>query len=414
MKRSLNTNAAHPENAAVPDEYRKTGYGKGARWMAVWFPASGRRCRRRFKRLADAEEFTAGLEDDIRAGRYVNPADGRRTVGEAAEARFAQLNSIRDGTWNRYRRDWNTHVAPYWADRQLAQVTPDAISMWVATLMDGTAATCRNGGLSPNTLRGIRSALSLPLSYAVEKRWLAVNPLDGSDWPKAVNQADRAILTVEQIDRLAEAAKTIGQPAKGRGELPGLDVMILFLAYTGLRIGEALALRVSDVDLEAMRVTVSKTLSADRSGYRTVEGPPKAGRTRKVPIPSFLRDGLSALMSGHAGGDYLFRTVRGGGWLISNWRKRVWSQAVMLAGLDGIDGMVPHALRHTYASIAIANGADVKTLQNAMGHAKASITLDVYADLWPDRLDLVTAAIDGAYRAAHCGSSVAVNVSNCE
>lgn len=63
------------------------------------------------------------------------------------------------------------------------------------------------------------------------------------------------------------------------------------------------------------------------------------------------------------------------------------------AGLDRVEGLTVHSLRHTYASMAIAGGADVKTLQKAMGHSSASITLDVYADLWPDRLDDVADAI---------------------
>ena len=56
----------------------------------------------------------------------------------------------------------------------------------------------------------------------------------------------------------------------------------------------------------------------------------------------------------------------------------------------------PHSLRHTYASIAIANGADVKTLQKQLGHATAAMTLDVYAALWPERLGEVADAVECA------------------
>lgn len=64
-----------------------------------------------------------------------------------------------------------------------------------------------------------------------------------------------------------------------------------------------------------------------------------------------------------------------------------------------MEGLSIKTLRHSYASIAIAHGTDVKALQTSMGHASAAMTLDVYADLWPDRLDVVNDAIDAAYMA---------------
>lgn len=77
---------------------------------------------------------------------------------------------------------------------------------------------------------------------------------------------------------------------------------------------------------------------------------------------------------------------------LHNWRNRVWSKAVRTAGLDGRQ-LSPKALRHTAASMAIAAGADVKVVQRMLGHADASMTLNTYADLWPDRLDEVVEAV---------------------
>lgn len=62
--------------------------------------------------------------------------------------------------------------------------------------------------------------------------------------------------------------------------------------------------------------------------------------------------------------------------------------------MDEIDGLTIHSLRHTYASLAIKAGSDVKTLQAVMGHASAAETLDTYADLWPNRTGEVAAAIN--------------------
>ena len=84
---------------------------------------------------------------------------------------------------------------------------------------------------------------------------------------------------------------------------------------------------------------------------------------------------------------------------LNTWRTRVWYPAKTAAGLDGVEGLCVHSLRHTYASLAIAAGCDVKTLQTAMGHASATETLNTYTALWPDRIDDVTHAIEANYAA---------------
>ncbi|WP_369345065.1 tyrosine-type recombinase/integrase [Bifidobacterium aquikefiricola] len=83
---------------------------------------------------------------------------------------------------------------------------------------------------------------------------------------------------------------------------------------------------------------------------------------------------------------------------LDTWRNRIWSVALQASGYADIPGVSIHSLRHSYASIAIAHGADVTTLQAAMGHASAAMTLDIYANLWPHRLDDVTQAIDLALK----------------
>lgn len=408
MRRSLNAHVRDPSKARVPVEYRKDRYGVGDRWMVVWYPPDGQRRRRKFASHADAEAFMAGLEDDIRSGRYVDPRDGERLIGRVGDEAFARLNHVKDATWNRYRRDWEAHVAPFWGGRPLSALTPAAVSAWVASLADGSADSCHRSPLAPSSIKGVRVALSIAVGYARRNRWLASDPLEGVSWPKVPRVSGRVYLTMDQVDALARAASRIPCPKGATAYVEGAGTTVLFLAYTGLRLGEALALCVSDVDLRHMRVSVSRTLTTARDSKRETIGTPKSGRSRRVPVPMFLKEPLKRLMAGHAGSDPLFRSPRGGRWSETNWRNRVWRPALAAAGLDRMEGLTPHSLRHTYASLAIANGADVKTLQNAMGHSSAAMTLDIYADLWPDRLDDVTAAIERAY-ARHGGSLGAVN-----
>lgn len=168
--------------------------------------------------------------------------------------------------------------------------------------------------------------------------------------------------------------------------------VIYLLAYTGLRIGEALSLRCGDVDLGRNRINVLRTQSVDVDSH-IVETLPKGNRTRFVPIPSQLLPRIKDLLDGHGPEDYLLRGPRGGRQTTTNWRNRVWAPALRDAGMQDIEGLVIHSLRHTYASLAIKAGADVKTLQAVLGHASATETLDTYADLWPNRTGEVAEVI---------------------
>ena len=149
---------------------------------------------------------------------------------------------------------------------------------------------------------------------------------------------------------------------------------------------------VSDVDFAGGRVRVSKTWSVDRDGRAKLDAP-KNGRARWAAFPSFLLADLAVLCDGVDDASPLFRAARGGTLWVPNWRSRVWTPAVRAVGLED-SGATIHSLRHTYASIAIAAGADVKTLQSQLGHASATITLDTYAALWPERLGEVASAVD--------------------
>lgn len=115
-----------------------------------------------------------------------------------------------------------------------------------------------------------------------------------------------------------------------------------------------------------------------------------------MPIPGALVDRLAEQMAGKDAEDLVF-TAPGGGLLrLTNFRRRTFDAAVVAVGLDGL---TPHDLRHTAASLAIATGANVKSVQRMLGHASAAMTLDVYAGLFDDDLQALAERIDTAARA---------------
>jgi integrase len=187
-----------------------------------------------------------------------------------------------------------------------------------------------------------------------------------------------------QVAALADAVERQGE-------------VVRFLAYTGLRWGEMAALRVQDFDMLRRRVNVSRSVT-ESSGLQW--STPKTHERRSVPFPAVLADELAAVMVGKDRDALVFTDQRGGVLRNSNWRARVFQPAVDKCQKtdDSFPSITPHDLRHTAASLAISAGANVKALQRMLGHAKASMTLDVYADLFDEDLDGVADRLDTAIR----------------
>ena len=190
-----------------------------------------------------------------------------------------------------------------------------------------------------------------------------------------------------------------------------LPEVVRFLAYTGLRWGEMAALRVQDFDMLRRRVNVSRSVT---EAGKLVWSTPKTGKRRSVVFPASLTEELAALMVGKTREDLVFTNLTGGVLRGSNFRPRFFDTAVRavqeataeqrakertengVATTPEFPTITPHDLRHTAASLAVSAGANVKAVQRMLGHAKASMTLDVYADLFDDDLDVVAAQLDTA------------------
>jgi integrase len=181
--------------------------------------------------------------------------------------------------------------------------------------------------------------------------------------------AERQFLTYDQVEQLAAAAGPYG-------------TLIRTLAYTGLRWGEATALRARHVDLVRRRLDIRRAFSDVRG--RLVEGTPKNHQARTVPIPHWLATELKGLIHGRGPDDLVFTTLGGYPLRHSNFRRHVWNPAVAVAG---VDGLTPHGLRHTAASLYIAAGTPPKVVQRILGHSSVAITLDLYGHLYPDEMD---------------------------
>lgn len=398
-KRAL-ANAKDPMRAKVPVKWRATQYGKGNRWRCRWYVAEdGRRVQKSksFAKYADAEAFRAAMEDDVRRGRYHDPHQENRLFADVAGEWLHGKLDLKASTRIRYERELRVYVNPRWGSSPLRAITRNGIQQWVEGLTTGDYPAELSDGRSPRPLRprSIRNIVKVVmagvLEYARDQRWIVENPMDKVTIPRIVDSDDdKVYLSIREVEHAADEC--------GRVSGNAVDAtLVRFLAYTGLRVGEALALRVGDVDWARRRVRVARTWTDDGNGGQTI-GPPKNGKPRWAAAPMSVMELLRQLADGQPDDVWLFRARRGGPIWVHNWRSRVWYRAIRNAGMED-EGVTIHSLRHTYASIAIAAGADVKTLQRQLGHASATITLDTYAGLWPERLEEVASAVETAVRA---------------
>jgi integrase len=189
-------------------------------------------------------------------------------------------------------------------------------------------------------------------------------------------------------DEVGALAIAIGKRPHGRDL--GYDVLLLTLAYCGLRWGELCGLRVQDLDLDHARLIVRQTVVDDK-GYQRIEAP-KDYEHRSIPIPDFLVEMLRKQVADRSPSNPVFYGMRTKTYLRNHAFRKGWFDPASTE--VGLDGLTPHELRHTVASLAVSSGAHVKAIQRMLGHASAAMTLDTYADLFEEDLDTVAAALN--------------------
>ncbi len=341
------------------------------RWRARYRDPMKREHARDFRRKVDAERWLASVETAKTRGEWVDPTLGRMTFGRWSREWLNGQSQLRPSTLDRYERILAVQVLPRWEPVPLAAITHAGVVQWIGELVAA--------GYAPATVRQSHRVLSLALGLAVRDGRLGRNVAQGVRLPRA-QPAEKRFLTHEQVARLAEAC---GHYA----------LHVRFLAYTGLRWGEFAALRVRNVNLLRRRITVVESAS-EVQGVLLL-GPTKTHQRREVVLPRFLVEPLAEQLRDKADDDLVFSAPHGGVLRNPNFRHRVLTPAARSVGLDGLS---PHDLRHTAASLAIAAGANVKVVQQMMGHASAAMTLDVYAGLFGDDLDAVAESLDAAAR----------------
>jgi integrase len=267
------------------------------------------------------------------------------------------------------------HLLPFFGERRLSEIT-------IAEVDRYRRQEAREGSLSVSSINKTITRLAQILELALEYGLIERNPARGRRRRlRPVRPTPVWLDRAEQIEALLAAAETLDSHAAshgGRSQRGGLlyrRALLAALVFAGLRIGELIALRWRDLDLASNRIGVGCSKTA--AGVRQVELLPalraelEAHRARALdPTPQ----------------SFVFASASGGAIIDGNIRRRVFHPAVQIAdelletqGQAPLpQGLTPHKLRHTYASILVAIGVDPGTVMEQLGHTDPGFTLRVY------------------------------------
>lgn len=340
---------------------------KGKRYRVRYAKPDGRWTDKRgFTTKREADLFLSSVTVSKAKGEYLDPSLGKQNVAVFGEKwKRGRLSRLKPSSQNVMETTWRLHVEPKWGARAVSGIQTSEIEDWVTELA--------NKPLGAQSIRRAVAVLSSVLTIAHRDGVIRSVPTKGIELPKNPRKPVR-YLTHDQVELLASGSS---QPD-----------LTLFLAYTGLRWGEASALRVKHLDFARSRINVEDNLVVVRGRY--VTGTPKSGSSREVPMPVFMVDRLRAICSGRKRDDYVW----GDGitpLTYPNGEDRWFGYSVKRAqSVDqAFPTITPHDLRHAAASLAVQAGANPKVVQRMLGHASAAMTLDIYADLFNDDLDVV-------------------------
>lgn len=372
----MQAKSSHPPRVKVERGIYHRARAGGRRVYEICFQDSEGRVRWQTVRggLREARQQRADVLSKLGRGERIGSA--RLTFDEVAEAWLAHkdaLGRLRPRTRERYAQVLNHHLKPRIGSRRAGQLTADDVVALMAAM--------RTAGSAEATIRKAVTLLGTILAHAVRRGWVASNPvreLERDERPSVATREMRALARVE-IPRLLAAAP------------PTYRSLLAAAVFTGLRFGELLGLTWADLDFDAQVVRVRMQIDRWKQGEAPRRVEPKTPQAVRDVV---LMPTLAALLREHkerafARGqarpeDLVFSSARGTPLHQRNVVRRGLDPAVAEAGLadDGRPSLRFHDLRHTFASLLIAEGLNVVFVSRQLGHADPAITLRVYAHLF--------------------------------
>jgi len=327
------------------------------RWQVRYLDPLGRERSKNFKRKADAEAFSATVTADVLRGDYIDPTAGKTTFAHYAEVWEATRSDLARASRDRDHSYLHSMILPTFGPRSVASVKTSDVTRWLSGLSQ-----------APSTKRLALRILYSILEVARLDGAFKVNPAADVKPPKVGKSHKGRALSDADLRAVLDAAEEVASRTAG---------MVWLMARCGLRVGEAIALKRTNIDFTAGTITATGSMSR-RDGLLPLKGR-EAGESRTVPMPADvavrIKEHLAAQTVADLSGS-VFTAARGGAVRYDNWRTRTWSKIVTEAGVGAV---TPHDLRHTCATRLFQvdrwNPAEVQAF---LGHSDPRVTLAIY------------------------------------
>ena len=279
-----------------------------------------------------------------------------------------ETNIISENSLGRINQTLNVIKKSYLYNKKIDEITTEEIQSFLNTLTD----------YSNSTIKKIYSEFNQIFNYAFSQNLILANPMADIIKPKSkiVNKPLKA-LTIEEQEYMAKYLMSLSLK-KCR-----YKNVFLIQMFTGMRIGEVLALKITDIDLAHNIINVERTISKNKNSKVILGKTTKTyAGTRQLPIPKFLRGYIMEQMKIVKQSGYnvklLFRNSLGN---IANPAQVNTAFKETIKNL-GFTDVTSHTLRHTFATRCIEGGMKPVVLQRLMGHTNIQITLNTYTSVF--------------------------------
>ncbi|ORW86916.1 integrase [Mycobacterium sp. IEC1808] len=326
-------------------------YEKGKRYRARYVDDRGREHAKGFDLKREAQVWLNSQVSTVVTGSHVAPRDATMTVQQWCDEWIEGYKINRDSTVGTTATQLRVICAEF-GGMQLSAVRPSHVKAWLAKL--------KADGRKASYIYVLHGRLNQIMADAVYDGRLGRNPCSKKTSPPQ-GEKKPYVATTEQVWQIYDAMPD------------NLKVAVLLGAFAGLRVAEVSGLRVSDVDFIRGVVHPKQQWAGAPLKTPASEAP--------IPVPQDMALMLSASVQRYPS-DMMVVNKRGkpcGPWIIDDAVQKVRGE---IEGLP--EKFVFHDFRHYFASLLIADGADVKTVQARMRHEHATTTLNTYAHLWPD------------------------------
>ena len=319
-----------------------------------------RKIKKGFKTKVEAEKAQAKIYEDLNKG--LNPVDTKVTLKEAGELymRLHVSTNCKPSTIATNRGYLDNHIYPFFGDMKLCEITSILVKEFRKAMLDK--------GRKNSTVNKYMVFLGSIFNFMIDNDVPVRNPLARiKNLKVAQNKKIRALSTVE-VQALLSKTKVIS---------PDFYPLLFTAIFTGMRKGEILALTWDSINWITQKITVDKNYT--HGGL----GTPKTGKIRVIDMSNELAKVLKEwrLACPHSELNLVFPNSNGNHQSADNLAKRRFLPALNRAGIDKIRF---HDLRHTYASLLLANGAPMKYVQHQLGHSSITMTMDLYTHLLPE------------------------------